>query len=282
MSTSTPIPGAHDAATIARPPRDELFRAISPGIEFREIASDDGADDGPLLVGHFSRFDEWTTIDSFFEGRFLERIAPGAFKKTLREQTPKVLFNHGRDVTLGGTILGAPEVLREDDQGAYYEVRLFDGLPDLLMEGLRAGAYGASFKFRVVREELVQEPKRSAYNPDRLPERTITEAQVFEFGPVTFPAYEGASAGVRSLTDTFTFERLARDETALATLIEFRNGGAAPSEHPADEDAGPEVREQDDASPTDSAAAEPHPVPGRSVTAPLYGATTQRHETWRL
>lgn len=281
MSTSTPIPGAIDAATIARPPRDELFRAISPGIEFREVDSD-GADTSPILVGHFARFDEWTTIDSFFEGRFLERIAPGAFKKTLREQSPRVLFNHGRDVTLGNTLLGTPEVIREDDEGAYYEVRLFDGLPELLMEGLRAGAYGASFRFRVVREELVQEPKRSAHNPDRLPERTITEAQVFEFGPVSFPAYEGATAGVRSLTDTFTFERLARDDTALSQLIEFRNGGAAPSEHPAGEEAAVEAREHDDASPTDSAAAEPHPVPGRSVNTPLYGVNTHRHESWRL
>ena len=35
------------------------------------------------------------------------------------------------------------------------------------------------------------------------PERMIRETQVFEFGPVTFPAYEGASAGVRSLTDWY-------------------------------------------------------------------------------
>jgi hypothetical protein len=29
------------------------------------------------------------------------------------------------------------------------------------------------------------------YNPKGMPERTITEAKVFEFGPVTYPAYEG-------------------------------------------------------------------------------------------
>jgi len=41
------------------------------------------------------------------------------------------------------------------------------------------------------------------HNPDAIPERTILQTQVFEFGPVTFPAYEGASAGVRSLTDWY-------------------------------------------------------------------------------
>jgi len=42
-------------------------------------------------------------------------------------------------------------------------------------------------------------PERSDYNPDALPERTIHEVELFEFGPVTFPAYAGATAGVRSV-----------------------------------------------------------------------------------
>jgi len=46
-------------------------------------------------------------------------------------------------------------------------------------------------------------PSRSTFNPDGIPERTITEAQVMEFGPVTFPAYSRATAGVRSLTDWY-------------------------------------------------------------------------------
>jgi hypothetical protein len=55
----------------------------------------------------------------------------------------------------------------------------------------------------VVRENLDQAPRASAYNPNGLPERTITEARVLEFGPVTFGAYDAATAGVRSLTDRF-------------------------------------------------------------------------------
>jgi len=58
-----------------------------------------------------------------------------------------------------------------------------------------------SLRFKVVREDLNEKPGTSTYNPDGLPERTIREAKVMEFGPATFPACEGATAGVRSLTD---------------------------------------------------------------------------------
>jgi HK97 family phage prohead protease len=282
-----------DTAQLARPPRDELFRAISPGIEFRDADPDaDGEDARPVLYGHFARFNEWTRIDSFWEGTFLERVAPGAFKKTMREQTPRVLFNHGRDVTLGNTVLGDIEAMREDADGAYYEVRLFDGIPDLLLDGLRSGVYGASFRFRVMREELVQEPKPSDHNPEGLPERTIKEAQVFEFGPVTFPAYEGATAGVRSWTDDFHFMRLAGDLEFRQRLITFTRSDAAavpPAEAetpPADQvERESSTTSTSDAPSKDSAGTESHPVRERRVpTTPIYGTTHQRkeHQTWRL
>ena len=57
-----------------------IIRALKPGIEVR-----DSVDGGmPTLHGHFAVFNEWTEINSLMEGNFLERIAPGAFKKTMQ------------------------------------------------------------------------------------------------------------------------------------------------------------------------------------------------------
>jgi HK97 family phage prohead protease len=116
---------------------------------------------------------------------------PGAFAHSLAQDRNRlrVLFQHGRDPQIGDKVLGIPTLLREDELGAQYEVPLLDTsyVADLI-PGLRAGAYGASFRFKVLREDLNESARASRYNPKGLPERTIREAKVMEFGPVTFPA----------------------------------------------------------------------------------------------
>lgn len=214
MTTTNASP---EAGASMAPPRENLYRAdFTPNLELRE--TDDGR---PQLVGHFARFNETTEIHSIFEGRFIEKIAPGAFKKTIAEnrQNMKVLFGHGNDV-LGNQVLGAITDLREDTDGAWYEVDLFRSVPDLIMDGLRARQYGASFRFNVIREDFNKKPARSASNPEGIPERTILEAKVSEFGPVTFPAYKGATAGLRSLTDEFLLGRFVDDPDRLLEVVD--------------------------------------------------------------
>ena len=204
-------------------PRDNLFRGLlGAPIELRA----DEPTSSSYLHGHFTKFEVWNEIDSYFEGRFMERTVAGSFKKTINENLAriKVQFDHGYDPFVGSSPLGSIDVLREEDEGPYYGVPLFDTdynrdriLPLLAgrhMDGSTSGmsALGASYRFRVTKEEWVEPKKATAQNPERLPERTIREVSLYEFGPVTFPAQLEATAGVRSvsLTDHYFERYLAR------------------------------------------------------------------------
>jgi HK97 family phage prohead protease len=156
---------------------------------------------GPVLSGLFAVHGQWAEISSSLEGHFLEQVAPGAFTRSLRERKPKVLLNHGTDA-LGKTPIGRILNIEETREGMAYEAELFS-LPPHIIDGLKAGEYGASFRFETMRDEFVTMPGRSAHNPKGLPERTLVEAVLHEFGPCTFGAYSGATAKARSLTDLF-------------------------------------------------------------------------------
>jgi hypothetical protein len=54
-------------------------------------------------------------------------------------------MEHGHDA-LGSRPLGRIDELREDAVGAYYRVPLVPGVPQQIVEGLRAGLYGAGLK----------------------------------------------------------------------------------------------------------------------------------------
>lgn len=207
-------------AKSGRPPRDSLVRGAFP-LELRAAGDGDGG--MPTLVGHFAVFNRWTKIDSFWEGEFMESIARGAFKKTFTENRSNMrcLFQHGRDSSVGDKPLGPIDVLREDDEGGYYEVPLLDTTYNReILPGLEKGLYGASFRFSVMKESINQKPDRSDHNPDGLPERIVQEARVQEFGPVTFPAYADATAGVRSLTDDFIYRQVVGDPERLMAFLQ--------------------------------------------------------------
>jgi hypothetical protein len=159
-----------------------------------------GREDAPVLMtGHFAVFNQWTEIRGA-DGDFLERMAPGAFKKTLRESAGRirVQFQHGRDPSIGDKPIGVPVTLREDSVGAYYSVALFTDASYVadLLPALRAGQLGSSFRFQTLQQDRVRWPKKSDYNPTGLEERTVKEARLLEFGPVVFPAYQNATANV--------------------------------------------------------------------------------------
>jgi HK97 family phage prohead protease len=153
----------------------------------------------PYVAGRFSVYDTWAEISSLQEGRFMERIAHGAFSRTIREDRAhmRLMFEHGRDPFIGTRPIAPIDGLGEDGAGVWYFGRLFDTVAAReLRPLLEAGVLGSSFRFSVDRERVDDRPVRSDRNPERLPERTILEATVYEFGPVVFPAYRTATAGV--------------------------------------------------------------------------------------
>lgn len=203
-------------------PLDNLYRGVARQPELRSVDGDVGS----LMTGHFAVFNQWTEIDSWYEGRFLEALMPGSFKKTISENLAnvRVQFDHGYDYNVGGAPLGPIDVCQEDDLGVYFEVPLLDTdynrdrlLPLLsgrLLSGEQRGSLlGASFRFRIVKELWNDDPGTSDYNPLGLPERKILEVRLMEFGPVVFPAYPAATAGVGdgercvSLTDHYLERR---------------------------------------------------------------------------
>jgi HK97 family phage prohead protease len=167
----------------------------------------------------FSPFNSWYEVNSWWEGNFMERTVPGAFKRTIGQHNDpnsshnmKTLFNHGMDFHVGDKLLGDITDLREEADSPVSTVNLWDTSYNRdLLPGLSRGSYGSSFMFRVTKEKWDNEPEASDTNPKGLPERTITETHTLEAGPVTWPANPVASAGMRcySGTDAY-YERLAQ------------------------------------------------------------------------
>jgi phage head maturation protease len=187
-----------------------VSRSVLPGpgfVEPEEVGK------MPHLVGTFAPYDEWTEINSRVEGHFMERHSRTAWSKSLKDNRAnlRVLFHHGEHAQTGVLPLGTIESLEEKQRAVEYDVALFDAdYVHRLIPALQAGQLGTSWTFHPVKNkfEVEQRPKRSEWNPQGIPEVTHHEIRLIEFGPCMFPAYAGATAGVRSMTDYYLRERL--------------------------------------------------------------------------
>ena len=197
------------------PPRDSLIRSTFP-FEMNRTNDETGM---PILHGRGATYDEWTEINSRMEGHFMERFTPGAFSKTISEQGGKIrcLYHHGMDPMIGTKPLGPITELSERADGVHYDVDLLpvDYVRDLV-PGLRAGLYGSSFRFGIVKKS---DERKRVSNPKGILERTIHEAYMKELGPTPFPAYGGTTAGVRSITDEFVLGRFPTEELVAQAAL---------------------------------------------------------------
>lgn len=237
-----------DEQRLATPPRE--MRRESPFALIR-AESDDEPGDGLTLDGYAAVFNRGTIIDSW-EGRFREKIAPGAMKKSFRESPPRVQFDHGSHPLIGSIPIGAIETVREEsdptlapDGGAHVIARLHDNwLIQPVRDAIASESIdGMSFRFSVVREEWHEADGKKVTDDEKLRDllrrswledvpddellvRTLKELRVPELGPVVWPAYTDTTVGVRSQTLTIDLGRLddpvQKNRLAQAVLMADR------------------------------------------------------------
>ena len=175
------------------------FEARNVGNEFR-------------IAGHAAVFER----HSQDLGGFVERVAPGAFAKTIREADVRALFNHDPNMILGRSRGGMGTLrLGEDRQGLSYEVSLDrrqSYANDLAIAIERGDVTQSSFGFRTISDSWSRTD--SGY-----PLRTLTEVSLNngDVSPVTYPAYLDADVAARALTHVST--RIGVSEADLLTAL---------------------------------------------------------------
>lgn len=224
-------------------PTEGLIRSV----DF-DLVRADAAGDGLTMEGYAAVFDSPTRIDSW-EGQFDEVIQRGAFKKTLRERTPVLQFDHGQHPLIGSIPLGTIQSAREDTQGLYVKARLTDNwLVQPVRDAIREGAVnGMSFRFSVVKDQWTERGKN-------VPLRTLLEVKAPELGPVVFPAYRDTSVGVRNHV-TFS-----GDDNALLAAFEQVVKRAA-QQYGTERGAGHEATPEAAAAPSEPQSSTPRVTP---------------------
>lgn len=180
------------------------------------------ADGKSAIVGHAAVF--YREGDTKTEFRLLpnvvERVKPSAFARALAEkQDVRGLFNHDPNHVLGRTAAGTMR-LSADEHGLKYEIDVPDTqIARDMAESIRRGDItGSSFSFSV--------PKGGDNFDSRGGVRWLNDVNLFDVGPVTMPAYEGTSAGLRCVSDDGTIDReleeLEREQSRREVDVRLR------------------------------------------------------------
>jgi uncharacterized protein len=165
-------------------------RAIK-GIKIRE--ADAGSKFIGVLTGYAAKFNSNSVRFGGYGKDWIERIAPGAFKRSLADNPDVVaLWSHDAAKPAGRT----PDTLtvREDETGLAIEIRLVDTATNRdLLTNVRAGIVDSmSFGFVPVKPRWVEQ-KDADHDV-----RTLEDVDLIEVSPVVWPAYPETTIGARS------------------------------------------------------------------------------------
>ena len=141
------------------------------------------------IVGHGAVYN----IRSLDLGGFIEVVKPGAFKKSLESgKEIKSFFNHDPNMVLGTTTAGTLSVV-DESAGLRYEIDPPETTyaNDLVVSMKRGDIKGSSFSFRTISDNWYMDGGQLM--------RELIEAELFELGPVTDPAYPASDSHVRNI-----------------------------------------------------------------------------------
>jgi uncharacterized protein len=152
---------------------------------------------------------------------FTERIRPGCFARAIKEDDVRGLFNHDPNFVLGRNTAKTLR-LSEDDKGLSFEIDLNPDDPDaakVAAKVARGDVSGCSFSFRTLKDEW----EYSETGGTTL--RTLIDVELFDVGPVTFPAYPATDVSVRSMEDVAAEgkRRLAEQSPAATVPTSVRH-----------------------------------------------------------
>ena len=153
-----------------------------------------GDTDSRSITGYAAVFNQETDIG----GMFREVIRPGAFSRAIEEdQDVRALWNHNPDVILGRTVADTLS-LNEDERGLEITIDPPDTQAgrDMVESISRGDVTTMSFAFAARSETWTEEE-------GKLPLRELNDVDLYDISPVTYPAYQGTSVGLRSAEDTY-------------------------------------------------------------------------------
>jgi HK97 family phage prohead protease len=146
-----------------------------------------GEDDqiNATVSGYVVKFNERSEL---IFGEFYEKVASGAFSRSLKENIIKALWNHDTSLVLGSTKSQTLR-LREDNIGLYFEIDLPNNdIGENSLESIQRGDVdGVSFGFTVRADSWAFIEAEDVY------ERTLLDIDLVEISPTPFPAYENSS-----------------------------------------------------------------------------------------
>jgi len=167
--------------------------------------------EGNKISGYASVFFDGTPETEFkmWKDGPVERMSKTAFNRAIDERHDvRALYNHNPDNLLGRTSAGTLHITT-DAKGLRYSIPFDANDADHVRVKSkldRGDLTGSSFAFQITGDEWSKEDGKEV--------RTITDVSLVDVGPVTYPAYEGATASTRDAATLQSYDNWkAKQET---------------------------------------------------------------------